>query len=158
MRNRLCMKAAEDGFTHVVLIDNDVIVNNPESFVSMMRMDKEIQVPDYYDATHSNMKLIDSGHAHRVGIYKKINWAVISCVMFKVIIFKLISSCPFHDTFCYCEEETTFQRWRLLGAQAYQNLDAFMTLLRPPTNLWELKPDQLFRIQTPGDVSIGTIK
>ena len=157
MRNRLCMTAAEEGFTHVLLLDNDVRLDEPDILVKLVEANKEIIVPWSDQKFKAPALLAVPSFPSGAGVLP-INWACLSSIMFQVSVFEKITPWPFFDTMCYCEEETTFQRWRLLGVPAYQQTSASVSLLRPPTNMWELKPEKLLRIQTPGNVPKMSIR
>ena len=156
MRNRICMKAAEERFTHVVLIDNDVKLFEG-TIPALLESQKTIVVPVLHPRYQRKAKLFESVKGI-TNICAPIQWAVLSCIMFQTKVFAKISPWPFVDTLTYCEEETLFQQWRLQNAQGWLEPKAPADLLRPPTNLWELQQDQLFHIQTPGDVRRDAIR
>lgn len=150
MRNRLVMEAAEGAYTHLVLLDNDVILE-PATLLVMVRASKGVVVPHYHQDYPRRVKLYETGERGWV------KWAVFSCLLLAVTAFRRLGPAPFVDTLCYCEEETTFRRWRLQGIRGFQS-NTTVRLLRPPTNLWQLPPQEIFRLKTPGDVAQGSIR
>ena len=156
MRNRLCMRAVKEKFDFVVLLDNDVLLNNPHIFCQMTALNLPVLVPQFYQDYVPQVK-VQELNPSRDRTRNEIEWSVFSCIMFNGS-FLSSNHRPFIETLCYLEEETTFEDWHLKAWRTWQDRYSSVTLLRPPTNLWELTPDQLLRIQTPGDVRRETIK
>lgn len=147
MRNRLLMRARQGGYAMVILLDNDVLFHYPGALGLLIDSRGEITVP-LLSCADKSQKLQEPAPDSRQSSIP-LDWAVFSCIAFNVPALELLGSTPFIDTFCYCEEETTCQRWRLQGAVLEQRTDALVTLLRPPGHLWE---QDLSKVQMPGDV------
>ena len=155
MRNRICMKAVEDKFDYLLLLDNDVTIGFSVPQL-LMEQSLAIVTPRLLQNYKRHVKLSEPEFTERDSGINLIQWQVFSCIMFsRPFLTNMVE--PFLDTLCYNEEETTFQRWRLRHWKAYQATDVGVCLLRPPTNLWEMKRDDLLRIQTPGDIEVSKI-
>ena len=150
MRNRLVMEAMIQGYSHLLLLDNDVILELG-TLRSLVTARKGIVVPQYQADYPKRAKLGEIGERGWV------TWAVFSCILFSGDALRRLGPMVFSATFCYCEEETTFQRWRLQGVTAFQ-AHTMVRLLRPPTNLWQLPSSEMFRLKTPGDVALASIR
>lgn len=148
MRNRLCMQAFEENYTHVLLVENDVIMDAFHTLTIMVEADKDIIVPAFSLQYPEDCKVQEPVLDRKQGV-KEIDWSVVSCIMFKVDAFQKMSPYPFDNMCIYLEEATHFQKWRLQGVQAYQQTDVAVTLMRKPTPLWEV---DFTKNQTPGDI------
>ena len=150
MRNRLCMQAFEEGYTHVCLVENDVIME-PRTLMEMVYAapaDCGVMVPSFEFGYDEVCKIQEPVNQRETG-WQPIEWSVVSCIMFSIEAFQKISPYPFDNMCIYLEEATHFQKWRLLGAKAYQQTDTYVSLLRKPTPLWEV---DFWKNQTPGDI------
>ena len=148
MRNRLCMQAYEQGYSHVLLVENDVRFDDPDALAQLLMADKDIIVPAFDFNYEEDCKVQEPVHPWNLGV-QPLRWAVVSCIMFRCAAFEHINPAPFENMCIYLEEETHFQMWRLAGVQAYQHTDAVVMLLRKPTPLWEV---DFTKNQTPGDI------
>ena len=153
MRNRLVLEAERDWFTHLILLDNDVVVY-ADAIGAMLAAGKPLVVPRYARAFEPSAHLLEPPEASAGWV----KWAVFSCLLFDLNACAALLPRPFVDTLSFCEEETTFACWDYLDVRPWLAYDALVKLLRPPTNLWELKAEELFRIKTPGDVPRESIQ
>lgn len=158
MRNRLCMMALEKGFDFLCLIDNDVFLSDKTALLEMTSYGRPILVPFLFQQYPKRVKTGEPEFSEKDSGLNKIQWQALSCILFNRNFLEFFNGEPFLDTHCYCEEETVFQRWRLRGYVAFRATDVAVTLLRPPTNLWEMNREELFRVKTPGDVPLGNLR
>ena len=149
MRNRLVMRAIEGEYDRFMLLDNDVELAPSDCLASLLRGPETITIPYLVQEFAESEKLMEPVWPSGSGM-KPLDWGVFSCILFSSLDLDMIGMTPFTDTFCYCEEETTCQRWRLQGESIWQNTDVSVRLLRPPIHLWK---QDLTRKQTPGDMN-----
>lgn len=158
MRNRLCMTALEENFDYLCLLDNDILLSDRLALSVLTSQPNPVVVPWLFQEFPKQVKLSEPEFRDTDSGFNEIQWQVFSCIVLSRPFLEYFHGRPFQETFCYCEEETTFMRWRLGGWKAYQKTDQRVTLLRPPTNLWEFRNEELFRIKMPGDVKRNAIR
>lgn len=151
MRNRLCMRAYEGGYSHILLVENDVLIEQQDTIARMLAADRDILVPWFSFGYEEDCIVQEPVLKPGQGV-QPITWAVVSCIMLRC---GLRSVHPFDNMCIYLEEETHFQKWRLQGLLAFQHTDVLVTLLRKPTPLWEV---DFTKVQTPGDVDPRKMK
>ncbi len=151
-RNFILMRAQEWRMDYVALVEDDVLITDPQTFVKLVRHRVQIISP-YFD--QSELVPPDSGYRHMLHepLYQAkqgllpVLWTVRSCVVFDTQAFRFIGNRPFIDTPIYDTDRYHGLYFKTCNVQWWLDTDMSVKLLRAPNPAWRFK----FRLRYPGD-------
>ena len=160
MRNCCVMMAVERGYDYLLIMDNDVVLPDYDPIGDFILRKKDILVPwfemDEKPPRLTMPQVVREGDEWREGVefigndrclasypriqpdaLMRLDWAVVSCMMFDTVVFKRIGLQPFPEALITNWDEYACRSWRLGGAEIWQDLNIWVKLLRPPGRLYE---------------------
>jgi len=150
MRNFMIMRACDLQFDYVMLVDNDVRFDDPETICKLVSRNQLIITPWFDQSEIGQTHLIaDPMYRDNIGI-RPLEWTVPYCVMFNTMVFKLIGETPYTESMFYSEDEYNSLKMRRHGVEIWQDTHTKVKLMRPPG----LLSDSLkgLRIARPGEL------
>mgnify|MGYP001597679846 CR=1 FL=1 len=144
MRNFQVMRAVEQDYDYLMLLDNDVLLEDPLIAFKLITRNKPYIVPWFDQSGLGNVHRIADPMYERDQGLLQLAWTTPFCNLIEVNSFRLTGLRPFSDNLLYCEDEYNSQFFRVNGVSIWQDTDVHVKLLRGPTMLWEhlkeLKP------------------
>lgn len=140
MRNWIIINGLGERATHILLIDNDILLEDETVLERLLQADKEIIIPWFDQSCLGRPRELGKPMWGRGQGIKQIEWGVMSCILFKATIWTARGVDPrlFQDHLAITEEDYYLSYLRLFGLTPWQDTDAVVKLLRPPTALWDV--------------------
>jgi len=160
MRNCCVMVAIERGYDYLLIMDNDVILPDQDPIGDLVMRKKDVIVP-WFDMAEKPPRLtmpqvVWEENDWREGVeyikgerciasyprvqpdgLMRLDWAVVSCMMFNTDVFKRTGLQPFPEALITNWDEYACRSWRLKGVEIWQDLQVWVKLLRPPGRLYQ---------------------
>lgn len=140
MRNMAIMEAIAGNWDYLFLIDTDIRLDDP-SVIHKLVTDSKLVISPFLDQSLIHGKhwkaisnpMLSSGQGIR-----RLNWIATNCTLFDVALFKMLGPRLFLDPMITDEESYIFNYLALYGVKLWQDTDVMVTMLRPPTKMWEV--------------------
>lgn len=144
MRNFAIEKAVINGFDYLMIIDNDVLVDAPDTFIKLVGRSKQYLTP-WFDQSPIGRNILIQDPMYNTGQgLLKLNWTVPYCNLFQVQMFRQLQWFrPFTGAAVYQEDEFNSLHFRCRGVDIWQDTDTPVKLLRGPRMLWEMIGDKV---------------
>ncbi len=144
MRNFQVMKAVQEGFDYLAIVDNDVLVDDPETFIKLVGRARQYLTP-WFDQSPigRNVLISDPMYSRGQGVLK-LAWTVPYLNLFQVSMFRQIGIYrPFTESMIYQEDAFNSRFFQCHGVDIWQDTDTAVKLLRGPRMLHEMMGDKV---------------
>lgn len=148
MRNWMVQRACLLKYDYLLLIDNDVRLDDPETILRLVNRGKPYITPWFDQSSLSTVHRIADPMFNKGQGILKLNWTTPYCNLIDCSVFPRFSYRPFTDSMIYNEDEYNSVRFRLEGVNIWQDTDLAVSLLRGPVLLCDTLRE--LKIMPPG--------
>lgn len=157
MRNMAIVMGLNEGTTHIMLIDTDILVDDEQALHKLMLANQPAVVPYFDQSSLNNIYKITDPLYKPLDKPVRLQWSIMSCVMFQAQIFRnIIDPRLFSDHMAVAED---MYYWAYLKAKGIDCIQwpVNVKMLRPPTNMWEIDKKYSINVEQP-DIENPRIK
>ena len=116
----------------VMLIDNDVLFDDPEILLKLTSHNQEFVTPWFDQSPIGKRHRIHAPMLDKGQGLLEIKWTVPYCVLWRVTALNRLGPQFYTETMIYNEDEFNCLRFRFNGVKIMQDTNSHVTLLRPP--------------------------
>jgi len=138
MRNQAIMSALNNNASHILILDNDVLLSDPDTIKKLVERNRLCIVP-WFD--QSSFTTVDKfrrvswpAYYPNQGI-QRLQWHTTNCLLLDLRVARLAGCRIFTDPLIVSEEAYIFEYLASCGVNLYQDTDVQVTLLRPPSDM-----------------------
>lgn len=149
MRNFMVERAGVQGYDYLLLMDNDVRLDDPETILKLVARGKPYITPWFDQSTlGTTHRIADPMFTPKQGILR-LSWTTPYCNLIACSVFRLTGYRPFTDSMIYCEDEYNSLHFRCYGVTIWQDTDLAVSLLRGPRLLCDTMAG--LKVMKPGE-------
>ena len=140
MRNHAITRALRSNATHVLIIDNDVLLQAPDTIARLVNRSKLCIVPWMNQSeftTNQKYRRISWPDYYPDQGLQRLLWHTTNCLLLDLRVARLVGCHVFTDPLIISEEEYIFEYLATYGVKLYQDTDVQVALLRPPSDMRE---------------------
>ncbi len=144
MRNWACMSAMDKGADYLFMVDNDYLLDDPTTLYTLLEARQHVIIPWVDQSEINPSENPEHMRVERLGypmVYPDqgvvpLRWHSINCVLFDMLVFKLIGTQLFSGSLITNHEDYIYLQLRNYGIHLWQHTNAKVKVLKPSTKVW----------------------
>ena len=138
MRNFMVLRACAASFDYILFLDNDVLLEDPETLVKLVARGQLYVVPWFDQSPIGRTEILGNPMYDADQGMMRMEWTVPYCSLINTAAFKLAGMRPFGEMPIYCKDEADSLWFTQHGVEIWQDTDVHVKLLRGPRLLSDM--------------------
>ena len=135
MRNFMVLRACAAGFDYILFLDNDVLLEDPETVVKLVARGHLYIIPWFDQSPIGRNEILGNPMYDADQGLMRMEWTVPYCSLINTAAFKLAGRRPFGEQPIYSKDEYDSLWFTQHGVEIWQDTNVKVKLLRPPGSL-----------------------